>query len=104
MMDNIIGRENECATISGLINQRKSIIIFGPEGVGKTAIINKVLSGFSALNKLHSASSKTLKESLLNFSAVASPIWKETFLILNSFCKRFAVSIIAGTISIAVTL
>jgi len=67
MNDVLIGREKECAAITGFINQRKSIIIFGPEGVGKTAVINKVLSGFSALNKLHSVSSKTLKESLLNF-------------------------------------
>jgi len=67
MSDILIGREKECITISGFINQRKSILIFGPEGVGKTAVINKVLSGFSALNKLYSASSKTLKESLLNF-------------------------------------
>jgi len=67
MSDILIGREKECAAISGLISQKKSIIIFGPEGVGKTTIINKVLSNLVALNSFYSPISKTLKESLLNF-------------------------------------
>jgi len=71
-MESIIGREKECAAISGLISQKKSIIIFGPEGVGKTAILNQVLTGFPGLNKIYSRESKTLKESLLNFMACAS--------------------------------
>ena len=71
-MDNIIGREKECAAINNFINQRKNIIIFGPEGVGKTAVLNKILTGFPTLNKLCSPESKTLKESLLNFMAGAS--------------------------------
>jgi len=71
-MENIIGREKECAAITNFINQRKNIIIFGPEGVGKTAVLNKILTGFPTLNKLCSPESKTLKESLLNFMAGAS--------------------------------
>jgi 2-hydroxy-3-keto-5-methylthiopentenyl-1-phosphate phosphatase len=67
MSDILIGREKECAAISDLINQRKNIIIFGAEGVGKSAIVNRVLSGFVTLNKFYSPVSKTLKESLLNF-------------------------------------
>jgi len=67
MSDILIGREKECAAITGFINQKKSIIIFGPEGVGKTAIINKVLSNPNILNRLYSPISKTLKESLLHF-------------------------------------
>jgi len=66
-MENIIGREKECAAISALINQRKNIIIFGEEGTGKTAIINKVLSDFVGLNIFFSSQSKTLKETLFNF-------------------------------------
>jgi len=71
-MENIIGREKECAAISGLISQRKNIIIFGEEGTGKSAIVNKVLSDFVGLNIFFSAQSKTLKESLLNFMSHAS--------------------------------
>ena len=71
-MDNIIGREKECAMITNFINQGKSIIIFGPEGVGKTTVLNKVLTGFPGLNKISSQESKTLKESLLNFMACVS--------------------------------
>ena len=67
MSDILIGRDKECAAITGFINQKKSIIIFGPEGVGKTAVINKVLSNPNVLNRFYSPISKTLKESLLNF-------------------------------------
>jgi len=65
--EDIIGREKECAVIANFIRQRKNIIIFGPEGVGKTAVINKVLNDLSNINIFHSLFSKTLKESLLNF-------------------------------------
>jgi len=71
-MDNIIGREKECTVITNFINQRKSIIVFGPEGVGKTAVLNSVLTGLPGLNKICSLESKTLKESLLNFMASIS--------------------------------
>jgi len=59
-------------TISGLISQRDSMVIFGPEGVGKSVIINKVLNDFTGLNVFYSSSSKTLKESLLNFMSYGS--------------------------------
>lgn len=71
-MEDIIGREKECAAIVNFINQRKNIIIFGPEGVGKTVILNKVITGFPGINKICSQESKTLKESLLNFTTCAS--------------------------------
>jgi len=67
-----MGREKESAEISALISQRKNIIIFGAEGVGKTVILNKVLSGLAAINIFYSPESKTLKTSLLNFMAYAS--------------------------------
>jgi len=71
-MENLVGRQEECAVISGLINQRKNIIIFGEEGTGKTAIINRVLSDFVSLNIFFSTQSKTLKETLFNFISYAS--------------------------------
>jgi len=76
-MEDIIGREKECAAITNFINQRRSIIVFGPEGVGKTAILTKALTGFPELNKICSLESKTFKESLLNFMASA-PFSKKT--------------------------
>jgi len=75
--DILIDREKECAAITNFINQRRSIIVFGPEGVGKTAILTKVLTGFPSLNKICSLESKTLRESLLNFMASA-PFSKKT--------------------------
>ncbi len=71
-MESIIGREKECAAITNFINQKKSIIIFGPEGVGKTTVLNNVLTGLPGLSKICSLESKTLKESLLNFMANAA--------------------------------
>lgn len=71
-MEDIIGREKECTAISGLIDKRKNIIIFGEEGTGKSAIVKKVLSDFAGLNIFFSAQSKTLKESLLNFMSYVS--------------------------------
>ena len=72
MSDILIGREKESAEISALISQRKNIIIFGAEGVGKTAILNKVLSGLAAVNIFHSLDSKALRISLLNLMVYAS--------------------------------
>ena len=49
------------------MSRKKHIIIFGAEGVGKTVIINKVLSDQNSLKQcLYSQKSGTLKEALLN--------------------------------------
>jgi len=63
-MENIIGREKECAMISGLISQRKNIIIFGLEGVGKSVILKSVLKNENIVSLLYSQDSKTFKGAL----------------------------------------
>ena len=70
--DILIGREKECVQLSSLIAQKKNIIIFGPEGVGKSAIISKVLEDHPALKIFYSPHSRTLRESLLNFAVLSS--------------------------------
>ena len=66
MDDILIDREKEVRTISALANQRKNIIIFGEEGVGKTAVINKVLADqFNSKQYLYSEESKTFREALM---------------------------------------
>jgi hypothetical protein len=65
-MGNIIGREKEYVMISALIDKRKNIIIFGLEGVGKSAIIKSVLKEQNITNLLYSQDSRTLKSSLIN--------------------------------------
>jgi len=72
MNDILVGREKECVAIAALMSKRKNIIIFGPEGIGKTVILNKVLSGLAAVNIFYSKESKTLKTSLLNLMVYAS--------------------------------
>jgi MoxR-like ATPase len=41
----LIGRESESRLLNELIRQRKNILIAGPEGVGKSAIVDHVLTG-----------------------------------------------------------
>jgi hypothetical protein len=65
-MENIIGREKECAAISALISQRKNIIIFGAEGTGKSTIIKSVLKEKNIKSLLYSQDSRTLKGLLSN--------------------------------------
>ena len=65
MSDILIGREKEYAQISALMSQRKNIAILGPEGVGKTAIINKILADqFNSKKYLYSKDSSTFREAL----------------------------------------
>lgn len=62
----LFGREKECQFITGLMNGRKNIIIYGEEGTGKSAIIHETVSRRKAEKLLYSHSSKTLRESLIN--------------------------------------
>jgi integrase/recombinase XerD len=62
----LIGREQECRLLKELMRQRKNILILGPEGVGKTAIVDHALADGHIKNGLHSKSSTTLKETLVN--------------------------------------
>ncbi len=58
----LFGREKECQFITGLMNGRKNIIIYGEEGTGKSAIIHETVSRRKAEKLLYSHSSKTLRE------------------------------------------
>lgn len=73
MDDILIDREKEIRIISALASQRKNIIIFGEEGVGKTAVINKVLADqFNAKKYLYSEESKTFREALIGLALFGS--------------------------------
>lgn len=86
----LIGRKKECRLISDLINRRKDIIVFGEEGVGKTAIIRKLLAERRTETLLYSEQSKTLKEALLSLIAFsAGPkklMQKKSILALKKMC------------------
>ena len=41
-----IGREIECNTLSNLLRQMQNVLIYGPDGVGKQSLINKILIDF----------------------------------------------------------
>jgi len=76
MNDILIGREKECATISGLIDQRKNIIIFGLEGAGKSVILKSVLKNENITNLIYSQDSRTFRGSLSNLILSALGITK----------------------------
>jgi len=64
--DILIGRENELKAIGDSIDNKRNIIVFGQEGVGKTAIISQILKNRSMGKVLLSENSPSLKESLEN--------------------------------------
>ena len=63
----ICRREDELRMILRLMDKRRNLIVFGEEGVGKTALIQRVLTERKAIFMLFSAKSTGLKESLVNF-------------------------------------
>ena len=62
----MIGREKEIALITRQVSEKKNIIIFGQEGVGKTSIIQEVMNNVGINRILYSPQSRTLKEALIN--------------------------------------
>jgi hypothetical protein len=62
-----IGRQQELKAIHLLMDKKRNLVVFGEEGVGKSAIVRRVLSDSGSSFLLFSAGSMTLKESLVNF-------------------------------------
>lgn len=71
-MHEIIGRQNEIAKIRTCIDEMRSVHIYGPEGVGKTAILEHIYDNWNELRKplipIFCRSSRTLREVLLRIS------------------------------------
>ena len=70
--DNLIGRENELKAIGDSVNNKRNVIVFGQEGVGKSAIISKFLKNRGMKKVLLSKNSHSLKESLENIITSSS--------------------------------
>jgi len=62
----MIGRGKEIILITKLMSEKKNIIIFGQEGVGKTSIIQEVMNSVGIDRILYSPQSRTLKEALIS--------------------------------------
>jgi len=62
----MIGREKEIAIIIRLMTEKKNVVIFGKQGVGKTSIIQEVINNAGRGGILYSPQSRTLKETLIN--------------------------------------
>ena len=65
-LDLLIGRGDERRALNELIQQRKSVLILGDEGVGKSALVEDALANSGIKNILYSKRSTTLKETLVN--------------------------------------
>ncbi len=63
----LIGRDKEIDEIVDVISKRKDLLLFGPESVGKTAIVKNVLSKTIINGALYSDNCSTIKTSLAGF-------------------------------------
>lgn len=68
----MIGREKEIGLINDLMSKNKNIMLFGEEGVGKTAIIKSVLNEQSNRRNLYAQENDTLRNTLLGIIASGS--------------------------------
>jgi len=70
--DTLAGRKNELELINDLINNKRNIIIFGEEGVGKSAIVQRILQEQSNKNNLYVRENRTLRLTLTGIIAARS--------------------------------
>jgi hypothetical protein len=87
----LIGREQECRLLDEWMRQGKNILVIGKEGVGKTAIIDKVMAACAVKNVLHSRRSTTLKETMVNMIESArggKDLAKKNILSLKKLCYQ----------------
>jgi len=73
-MNKLIGRNNEIDLIKSYINKMKSFHIYGPEGAGKTAILEHIYQNWADMNTslspIFCSTCRTLKEILLPIAGV----------------------------------
>ena len=87
----LIGREPECRLLNELMRERKNILILGPEGVGKSAIVEHVLADGPAKNVFYSKRSTSLKETLVNmveFAIGSKNLKQKNILNLKKICYQ----------------
>ena len=73
-MSELIGRDNEIGLIKSYINKMKSFHIYGPEGAGKTAVLEYIHQNWADMNTslipIFCRTGRTLKEILLPIAGV----------------------------------
>src|SRR6185437_1498668 len=65
-LDVLVGRDDEGRALNELMEQRRSVLILGDKGVGKSALLEDALANSGIKNILYSKRSTTLKETLVN--------------------------------------
>jgi len=62
--DILIGRENELKVINNLMADKRNIVVFGQEGVGKSAIAQRILNEQGYKNNLYIQENHALRQTL----------------------------------------
>jgi len=62
--DILIGRENELKVINNLMADKRNIVVFGQEGVGKSAIAKRILNEQGYKNNLYVQENHALRQTL----------------------------------------
>jgi hypothetical protein len=92
-MEEYFVNEDKCNIISKLMDDKKNIIIYGEDGVGKTEIIQRVLNKRKNDKILYSRNSRTLKEALVSLTSYnsknSSVFRKESILSLKKLLYDF---------------
>jgi hypothetical protein len=87
----LIGREQECRLLDELMRQGKNVLVFGDEGVGKTAIVENAVASCGIKKVLYSRRSATLKETMVNMIESArdsKDLAKKNILSLKKICYQ----------------
>ncbi len=63
----LIGRDKEIEIIANAISQRKNLFLYGPESVGKTVVVKRVLGRTGGRRVLYSEDCSTIKSVLACF-------------------------------------
>jgi GTPase SAR1 family protein len=84
----LFGRENELRLINDLLDKKRNIIIFGEEGVGKSAIVQRILRERPDKNDFYVRENGTLRLTLAGIIAATSQERKKSIDSLNIFSLK----------------
>jgi predicted ATPase len=61
-----VGREQELERVKRLMTQKRNIVVFGQKGVGKSALVSRIVREMNPESLLYSSESGQFKQTLLN--------------------------------------
>lgn len=70
--DTVIGRKYETAFISGCLDKRRSLIVFGDEGVGKSTVVREIARAHAHKDTIYVRDNGTLRQTLTGILSASS--------------------------------